>query len=77
VRVWGEWLTLKISSSVGVTYHTSAGPPMQRAAPLLFVNGTDGQGSGGDGDLRRECFDICSGTRHYDGFLVPQAMVVS
>lgn len=30
-------LTLKISSSVGVTYQTSAGPPMQRAAPLVVV----------------------------------------
>lgn len=29
-------LTLKISSSVGVTYQTSAGPPMQMAAPLLW-----------------------------------------
>ena len=32
---WQSGCTLKISSSVGVTYQTRAGPPMQRKAPLL------------------------------------------
>jgi hypothetical protein len=31
---WRRACTLKISSSVGVTHITSAGPPMQRTAPL-------------------------------------------
>lgn len=31
---WQSCNTLKISSSVGVTYQTSAGPPTQRTAPL-------------------------------------------
>jgi hypothetical protein len=30
----GESITLNISSSVGVTHMTSAGPPMQSTAPL-------------------------------------------
>ena len=35
----GENGTLKISSSVGVTHITSAGPPMQSTAPLQGVSG--------------------------------------
>lgn len=34
----GELLTLNISSSVGVTHMTRAGPPMQSTAPLWYVS---------------------------------------
>jgi hypothetical protein len=33
--MWRLERTLNISSSVGVTYQTSAGPPMTKNAPLL------------------------------------------
>lgn len=36
-------LTLKISSSVGVTYQTRAGPPMHRVAPLENVKCRDSE----------------------------------
>jgi hypothetical protein len=36
--LWQVWHTLNISSSVGVTHITKAGPPIHRTAPLLSVS---------------------------------------